>query len=327
MTQTVHEQVDVAQQSLQAIPVDQINRNLDQPRKLFDVNELEELADSIQSEGLMQPITVRPDGEGGYQIVAGERRWRAHCILMHRGEPGFDTIPCHVKQMDDLTRDISAIVENLLRVDIAPLEEAAAFGRLVARGISAADIARRTGKSSARIEQRLSLLRLAPDIAGFLAAKRIDEVHATEIARLDDHEQQRVIFDLLQKGKIGAWQSVKNAVDALLSPDQPEPDAPASAGSEPADNSTATAPQTDPDADILERMEGQIDAVTKLIGEGWSEADCLASNRSSMGRVDILADGVKDIRTHVRNMEKALYNAAAVVTVKRDTKGRFSRSK
>ena len=323
MTQTAHEQGAIV---LQSIPVDLINRNLDQPRKLFDVNELEELADSIQSEGLMQPITVRPDGEGGYQIVAGERRWRAHCILQHRGEPGFDTIPCHVKQMDDLTRDISAIVENLLRVDIAPLEEASAFGRLVDRGMTAADIAKRTGKSPTRIEQRLSLLRLAPDIAGFLAAKRLDDSHATEIARIEDHEQQRVIFDLLQKGRIGAWKSVKNAVDALLSPDADEPDAPASDGSEPAGDSTETAPR-DLDADTLERMERQIAAVSKLIGNGWPEADCLAANRASMERVETLSARVQLIRTHVRNMEKMLHNAAAVVTVKRDTKGRFSKKK
>jgi len=314
MTQTAHEQGALA---LQAIPVDQINRNLDQPRKLFDVNELEELADSIQSEGLMQPITVRPDGEGGYQIVAGERRWRAHCILQHRGEPGFDTIPCHVKQMDDQTRDISAIVENLLRVDIAPLEEASAFGRLVDRGMTAADIAKRTGKSPTRIEQRLSLLRLAPDIAGFLAAKRIDEVHATEIARLEDHAQQRAIFDLLQKGKIGAWQSVKNAVDALLEPPVAGPDeAPA------AENGTT--PEAH-ELTVLASMEKQIDEVAKLIGDGWSEGACISANRASMERVKLLASKVQLIRTHVRNMEKMLHNAAAVVTVKRDAGGRFAK--
>jgi ParB family transcriptional regulator, chromosome partitioning protein len=314
MTQTAHEQGVLA---LQSIPVDLINRNLDQPGKMFDVDELEELADSIQSEGLMQPITVRPDGEGGYQIVAGERRWRAHCILKHRGEQGFDTIPCHVKQMDDVTRDISAIVENLLRVDIAPLEEAAAFGRLVDRGIAVADIAKRTGKSPARIEQRLSLLGLAPEIRGYLEASKLDEAHATQIARLPDPEQQRAVFALLRKGKLGFWKSVNTAVDALLAPEpEPEPDVDG-AGAQP----TATA-----DLLLLESMEKQIAAITKAVDNGWTEANCLSANRASIERCEVFAEKLAVIRAHVRNMEKMIRATGGIVAVKRDTKGRFTKA-
>src|SRR5688500_8476228 len=105
------------------IPLTKIRANADQPRKTFDPVALRELANSIRMNGLLQPITVRPTDDGMFEIVAGERRFRAHELL------GAKTIDCNVKTMDVLTRDMSAIIENLQREDVWMMEEAAAFGR------------------------------------------------------------------------------------------------------------------------------------------------------------------------------------------------------
>src|SRR3712207_3967436 len=100
---------------LKRIPLEQVRPNADQPRKLFEAGALQELAASIRNNGLMQPITVRPiqkDGTTVYEIVAGERRWRAHCLLKEQGQLPDGTILAHVRKMDEQQRDIEAIVEN-----------------------------------------------------------------------------------------------------------------------------------------------------------------------------------------------------------------------
>ena len=111
--------------TLTAIPLDRVFPNPDQPRKKFEPTALAELASSIRNLGLLQPITVRPVEGGTYEIVAGERRWRAHCLLNERGELPGGVILAHVREMDVQQRDIEAIVENLSRADITPMKRRA----------------------------------------------------------------------------------------------------------------------------------------------------------------------------------------------------------
>ena len=116
---------------LKRIPLDQIVPNPDQPRKHFDEQALRELAGSIRARGLKQPIAVRPIGDGTYQIIMGERRWRAHCLLRDEGELEDPTILANVRKATDEEMAIDAIIENLARVDLTPLEEARAFQRML----------------------------------------------------------------------------------------------------------------------------------------------------------------------------------------------------
>jgi ParB/RepB/Spo0J family partition protein len=126
---------------LKRIHLDQIIANPDQPRKHFDEQALRELAGSIRVRGLKQPITVRPIGDGMHQIIMGERRWRAHCLLHDEGKLEEPTILAHVRKATDEEMAIDAIIENLARVDITPIEEARAFQRMLDHGYSVEQLA------------------------------------------------------------------------------------------------------------------------------------------------------------------------------------------
>ena len=142
--------------TIQRVPLALIYPNPKQPRKHFDPGQLRELADSIDASGLAQPIQVRPDGAGKFMIVCGERRWRAH-VLLERSE--IDAI---VSELTDDQLADRAIIENLQRVDISPIEEAHAFQARLDRGITASELATRLGVSVKKIQIRVALLQLAP---------------------------------------------------------------------------------------------------------------------------------------------------------------------
>ena len=156
---------------LRNLPLDRIYANPDQPRKVFNVSELEELAASIKTHGLLQAIRVRPDGTGRYMIIAGERRYRAHVLA------GLTTISALVDDVDDGTVMEQSIVENLQRVDITPLEEARAFQTALEMSVGChivpgdeVALAQRLGlKQPWRITERLSLLNLREDHQELLA--------------------------------------------------------------------------------------------------------------------------------------------------------------
>ncbi|MGZ4119286.1 MAG: ParB/RepB/Spo0J family partition protein [Actinomycetota bacterium] len=169
---------------LRDVPLDEIRPNPRQPRTGLDDAMLEELAASIRSVGLLQPVVVRPVS-GGYELVAGERRWRASKIA------GLMRIPAIVRETgdDQMLRD--ALIENLQRVDLNPLEEAAAFRQLVDDfGATHEEIADRVGKSRAAVTNALRLLQLGPDVQQRLAAGTLSAAHGRAIAALADHDAQ-----------------------------------------------------------------------------------------------------------------------------------------
>jgi len=179
-----HEVVIAGGPQLRDVAIDEIKPNARQPRTAMDDETLNELAASIRSVGLLQPVVVRPV-EGGYELVAGERRWRA-CKLA-----GLMRIPAIIRETgdDQMLRD--ALIENLQRVDLNPLDEAAAFRQLVDDfGATHEEIADRVGKSRAAVTNSLRLLQLSPDVQQRIAAGTFTAAHGRAIAALADHAAQ-----------------------------------------------------------------------------------------------------------------------------------------
>ena len=165
---------------LEVIPVERIRPNPDQPRKAFDAEALESLVESIRRVGVLQPIVVRPDGFE-YVLVAGERRWRAA-----RGA-GLSEIPALVRDTDAAGSLTEALIENLQREDLSPLEEAAAFQQLEQDfGMTHAEIGKRVGRSRTAVSNTLRLLNLSPAIQALLAAGALSAGHARCLLGVDD---------------------------------------------------------------------------------------------------------------------------------------------
>ena len=149
--------------SFQELPMDSIVPNPFQPRSEFDDAGIASLADSIEQVGVLQPILVRPDGDGAYQLIAGERRWRA------AQQAGLTVIPAIVREVRDVSALEHAVIENLHRQDLNALEEAAAYQQLIDDfGFTQQQLAQRIGKSRPSVANTLRLLNLPPAIQGLL---------------------------------------------------------------------------------------------------------------------------------------------------------------
>lgn len=177
------------------LPVDAIAPNPDQPRTHFSQPELEELACSIQSIGLLQPLTVRRR-DGGWELVAGERRLRAAKLA------GLDQVPCLSIQADSQSSSLLALVENLQRKDLDFWEEALALRRLLdTYHLSQEEAARRIGKSQSAVANKLRLLKLPEDVLFQLRQGDCTERHARALLRLDSEVLQRQAAEqILQRG-------------------------------------------------------------------------------------------------------------------------------
>jgi len=203
---------------LKRIPLDLITRNPDQPRQNFDKVKLEELANSIQERGLIQPITVRPidptDDGHQYMIVAGERRFRAHMILAEDGE-AVDIL-AHVRKMDDETMHIDAIIENLQRTDVSPLEEAMSYQRMIDDyGFTPEALAKKLGISQSwRIEYRTRLLGLTEDNRNMLCKNIISMTQAYHMAKLSTNGQQEFL-KICMAGFASTDKAAAEAADAI----------------------------------------------------------------------------------------------------------------
>jgi ParB family chromosome partitioning protein len=169
----------------QELPVASIEPNPHQPRSSFDEDTLSELTASIREVGVLQPVLVRPLDGGQFQLIAGERRWRA-CR-----RAGFDTIPAIVRQTDDLAVVEQALIENLHRQDLNALDEAAAFQQLIDDfGLTHDDVARRVGKSRVAVTNTLRLLGLPPSIQHLLADGRLTAGHARALLGCAERNRQ-----------------------------------------------------------------------------------------------------------------------------------------
>lgn len=180
---------------VQYIPLGRIRPNPQQPRHSFDEEGLTELAASIRSCGILQPLTVRRAGEG-YELVAGERRLRAARIA------GLREVPCLVAQVGEEDSALLALMENLQRRDLDCWEEAQAIARLISRyGLSQEEAARRLGRAQPTVANKLRLLRLPEDVRALLRENGLTERHARALLRLQDPEvQRRAAGDIVRRG-------------------------------------------------------------------------------------------------------------------------------
>ena len=167
------------------LPISRVEPRESQPRTNFDEASLQELADSIQEYGLIQPITVRRLDSGYYQIIAGERRWRAARIA------GLREVPVRVIEADDKLATELALVENLQREDLNPLEEALGYKRLLDEyGMTQEEAARRVGKSRPTVTNALRLLNLAPEVQQFVEQGLLSAGHARALVGVKPEEAQ-----------------------------------------------------------------------------------------------------------------------------------------
>lgn len=175
------------------IDIEKIKANENQPRTIFDDEKIAELATSIKENGLIQPLIVRKYNRN-YQIIAGERRYRA-CKLA-----GLKTVPCIIKDIDDKQMDTYAIIENIQREDLTPIEEANAYKTLIdTYGMSQTELANKVGKKQSTIANKLRLLKLSDEVKDALKSKQITERHARAMLSLQPEKQEEVLHEVIDK--------------------------------------------------------------------------------------------------------------------------------
>lgn len=178
------------------VPVDHIRKNPHQPRKEFDEERLEELADSIKEHGLIQPITVRYIGEKRFELISGERRLRAAKLA------GIREIPAFIREADDEQSMAFALIENIQREELNPLEVALGYKRLLEEfDYTQAEVAERVGKNRTTVTNMLRLLNLPDFIQSALKANKISMGHARALITIEDGDVQEMILDkVIDKG-------------------------------------------------------------------------------------------------------------------------------
>lgn len=182
-------------EALRTLPVAQLQPGQYQPRQAMDPAKLDELADSIRAQGVIQPIVVRELAPGKFEIVAGERRWRASQIA------GLDEVPVVVRELDDRTVIAMALIENIQREDLNPLEEAQSLQRLINEfSLTHAEAAQAVGRSRAAVSNLLRLLELPPAIRALLEARRLEMGHARALLTLSPELASKLASDAAEQG-------------------------------------------------------------------------------------------------------------------------------
>jgi ParB family chromosome partitioning protein len=178
------------------IPVDAIHPNPRQPRRRFEPEAASGLAESVRRQGVIQPLLVRPRGIGGYEIVAGERRWRA------AREAGRETVPAVVRTADDRETLLLGLVENVAREQLTPIEEARAYAVLIDEfSLSLGEVAERVGRSKPSVSNRIRLLELPDDVLGMVERGQLTEGHARAVLAVPDHEgRRRLAREIVRRG-------------------------------------------------------------------------------------------------------------------------------
>ena len=178
------------------LPVDVLHPNPRQPRRRFEAEAASGLADSIRAQGVIQPLLVRPRTAGGYEIVAGERRWRA------AREAGRTTVPAVVREADDRDTLLLGLIENVAREQLTPVEEARAYAVLLDEfALSLGEVADRVGRSKPSVSNRVRLLELPDDVLGMVERGQLSEGHARAVLAVPDHDgRRRLAREIVQKG-------------------------------------------------------------------------------------------------------------------------------
>ena len=193
---------------LAELPVDAIHANPRQPRRRFEPEATSGLASSIKQQGLLQPVVVRPRQAGGYELIAGERRWRA------AREAGLETLPALVRDADDRDSLLLALVENVAREQLSPVEEARAYASLVDEfELSLGEVADRVGRSKPSVSNRLRLLELPEEVLWMVARGELTEGHARAVLAVPDHEARKRLAKRIVRDGMSVRAAEKAAQD------------------------------------------------------------------------------------------------------------------
>lgn len=188
------------------LKISEIEPNRSQPRRDFDENLLSDLAQSISQHGLLQPLLVRPLPIGGYQIVAGERRYRA-CRMA-----GLTEVPVTIRELSDTETMELALIENLQREDLSPIEEALGYKALIdEHGFSQEEVATSVGKSRPAIANSLRILKLPDSVLEYVKQDKISAGHARALLMLDNEEDMLELAELIYKKDLSVRQAEKLA--------------------------------------------------------------------------------------------------------------------
>jgi len=184
------------QTELTELPVETIHPNSRQPRKRHDSEAAAGLADSVRSQGVIQPVVVRRRLTGGFELIAGERRWRA------ARQAGLPTVPAIVREADDGESLLLALVENVAREDLSPVDEARACALLIDEfGLSLGDVSERVGRSKPAVSNRMRLLDLSDDVLAMVERGELSEGHARAVLAVPDQEgRRRLAREIVKKG-------------------------------------------------------------------------------------------------------------------------------
>lgn len=209
--------VEAAGDELRELALDQLQAGRHQPRRAFEAGPLEALAESIRSQGVVQPIIVREVGEGAYEIVAGERRWRAAKLA------GLSVIPAVIRKMEDRTAMAVALVENIQRADLNPLEEAEALRKLIDDcGLTHEQAAEAVGKSRAAISNLLRLIDLDPGVQALVRSGLLSLGHAKVLLGASPSKQAELAKQVVEREL--TVRQTEALLAASLRPKPPEPE-------------------------------------------------------------------------------------------------------
>ena len=190
--ETIHRSTGV-----KVVPLDRVEPNPQNPRLAYDEDTLAELAASIREHGVLQPVLVRPVDENRFQLIAGERRWRASKIA------GLATIPALVEDIDDSTALEISIIENLQREDISPLDEAVMYDRMIKEhGYSIRRLADKLGKDKGYLENRLRLADAPPEVRELVSLRKDTLSHAYELMKVGDPRKRKRLADAVARNEL-----------------------------------------------------------------------------------------------------------------------------
>jgi ParB family chromosome partitioning protein len=273
----------------------QIYPNPDQPRKIFNKAKLEELAQSIKEQGLIEPLVVvkRPikDTVKVFMLVAGERRWRACRIA------GLTMVPVRILKANDNQIAEMALVENIQRQDLTPLEEAKAFKEMLGRGYTREDLAQKLGfKQAWRIDERLSLLNLSSKYQDALTFGAISPSQAFEISRLQDAESQEIVFQKIGSGALPTYNHLRKFVSAMIDSKR--------------EKTLFVLPKKE-DLETISRWEKALDAVTGLLVKSFGPDDCDVLAKVMNGNSAANLQKIDMIVRHLNLIKKALLENAS----------------
>ena len=179
------------------IPVDKVDPNPNQPRLAMDKAGLDDLTASVREHGVLQPILVRPRPNGHYQLIAGERRWRA------AQGAGLESIPALIEEIDDETALEIAVIENLQREDLSPIDEAVIYDKMIREhGYSIRKLAQKLGKDKGYLENRLRLADAPPEIRELVSVRKDTLSHAYELLKVEDPKKRKHLADMVARGEL-----------------------------------------------------------------------------------------------------------------------------